>query len=162
MFFPQRLHSGFFKDGYSKYITHDILYYLPFPHCVILSYLQHISSLNLQIWKSSYKRLNSNKAGCAERAIFRHASGYRSGNFCNPFSGDSFKENYQSCLCQMQKRFHPGYLFVNGFLFCLFGPQMFSKQTKSNSSESASLPDMYLCDLSCLGGLCLMFSLIQK
>lgn len=99
MFFPQRLHSGFFKDGYSKYITHDILYYLPFPHCVILSYLQHISSLNLQIWKSSYKRLNLNKAGCAERAIFRHASGYRSGNFCNPFSGDSFKENYQSCLC---------------------------------------------------------------
>lgn len=45
------------------------------------------------------------------------------------------------------------------FLFCLFVPQMFSKETYS--SESVSLPNMYLCDLSCLGGLCLMFSLIQ-
>lgn len=55
MFFPQRLHSGFFKDGYNKYITHDIFYYFPFPHCVILSYLQHISSLNLHIWKVTIK-----------------------------------------------------------------------------------------------------------
>lgn len=142
--------------------THDIFYYFPFPRCVILSYLQHISSLNLQIWKSNYKRMNSNKTGCAEKDIFRHAKGYRSRNFSNPYSGNASKENYQSCLCQMQKRFHPGHLFVNGFLFSLLGQQMFSKQTKSNSLESVSLPDMYLCDLSCLGGLCLMFSLIQR
>ncbi len=97
--FPSKAPFRVFKDMDTINSTHDIFYYFPFPHCVILSYLQHISSLNLQIWKSNYKRMNSNKAGCAERDIFRHARGYRSGNFCNPFSGDSSKENYQSCLC---------------------------------------------------------------
>lgn len=162
LWFHFRMKKDFLLKMDAILITHYIFYYFPFPHCVSLSYLQRISSLNLQIWKNNYKRMNSNKAGCAERDIFRHTRGYRSRNFSNPLSGNASKINYQSCLCQMQKRFHPVYLFVNGFLFTLFGLQMFSKQTKSNSLESVSLPDIYLCDLSCLGGLCLMFSLIQR